>query len=168
MTLVLSLAADLSLHEQTWLWLAFFLSLATKMPLFPFHIWLPEAHVEAPTAGSVLLAGILLKLGSYGFLRFSLPFLSDASLYFELFVFTLSIIGIIFTSLTAIRQTDFKRIIAYSYVAHMNLVMMGIFSFNISGLEGSLLQSLSHGFVASALFFLIGVLYDRNHSRLII
>jgi len=164
----LILAADLSLQEQTWLWLAFFLSLATKMPLFPFHIWLPEAHVEAPTAGSVLLAGILLKLGSYGFLRFSLPFFPDASLYFAPFVFTLSIIGIIFTSLTAIRQTDFKRIIAYSSVAHMNLVMMGIFSFNISGLEGSLLQSLSHGFVASALFFLIGVLYDRYHSRLII
>src|SRR3546814_16900207 len=107
------------------------------MPLFPFHIWLPEAHVEAPTAGSVLLAGILLKLGSYGFLRFSLPFFPDASLYFAPFVFTLSIIGIIFTSLTAIRQTDFKRIIAYSSVAHMNLVMMGIFSFNIR-LEKSL------------------------------
>lgn len=162
------LAANLSLEEQTWLWLAFFLSLATKMPLFPFHVWLPEAHVEAPTAGSVLLAGILLKLGSYGFLRFSLPFFPDASLYFAPLVFTLSILGIIFASLTAIRQTDFKRIIAYSSVAHMNLVLMGIFSFNISGLEGSLLQSLSHGFVASALFFLIGVLYDRYHSRLII
>lgn len=162
------LAHSLSLEEQTWLWLAFFLSLATKMPLFPFHVWLPEAHVEAPTSGSVLLAGILLKLGSYGFLRFSLPFFPDASLYFTPLVFTLSILGIIFASLTAIRQTDFKRIIAYSSVAHMNLVMMGIFSFNISGIEGSLLQSLSHGFVASALFFLIGVLYDRYHSRLII
>lgn len=162
------LGTNFSLEEQTWLWLAFFLSLATKMPLFPFHVWLPEAHVEAPTAGSVLLAGILLKLGSYGFLRFSLPFFPDASLYFAPLVFTLSVLGIIFTSLTAIRQTDFKRIIAYSSVAHMNLVMMGIFSFNISGLEGSLIQSLSHGFVASALFFLIGVLYDRYHSRLII
>src|SRR5690554_22329 len=162
------LAANLSLEEQTWLWLAFFFILATKMPLFPFHVWLPEAHVEAPTAGSVLLAGILLKMGSYGFLRFALPFFPDASLYFAPLVFTLSVLGIIFTSLTAIRQTDFKRIIAYSSVAHMNLVMMGIFSFNIAGLEGSILQSLSHGFVASALFFLIGVLYDRYHSRLII
>jgi proton-translocating NADH-quinone oxidoreductase chain M len=157
-----------SLEEQRWLWLAFFFSLASKMPLFPFHVWLPEAHVEAPTAGSVLLAGILLKLGSYGFLRFSLPFFPDASLYFAPFVFTLSVLGIIFTSLTAMRQTDFKRIIAYSSVAHMNLVMMGMFSFHLPGLEGSLLQSLSHGFVASALFFLIGVLYDRYHSRLIL
>ena len=161
------LSLDLSQVEQNWLFLAFFLSLATKMPLFPFHVWLPEAHVEAPTAGSVLLAGILLKLGSYGFLRFSIPFFPDASLYFTPLIFTLSILGIIFTSLTAIRQTDFKRIIAYSSVAHMNLVMMGIFSFHLPGIEGSLLQSLSHGFVASALFFLIGVVYERYHSRLI-
>lgn len=161
------LSLNLSLQEQTWLWLAFFFSLATKMPLFPFHVWLPEAHVEAPTAGSVLLAGILLKLGSYGFLRFSLSLFPDASVYFAPFVFTLSVLGIIFTSLTAMRQTDFKRIIAYSSVAHMNLVMMGIFSFNVIGFEGSFLQSLSHGFVASALFFLIGVIYERYHSRLI-
>src|SRR3546814_12444958 len=116
MTLVLSLAADLSLHEQTWLWLAFFLSLATKMPLFPFHIWLPEAHVEAPTAGSVLLAGILLKLGSYGFLRFSLLFFPDASLYFLPFLFTFSFLGIIFTSLTAIhigRSSCRERVVKY-------------------------------------------------------
>lgn len=159
---------NFSIEEQKWLWLAFFFSLASKIPLFPFHVWLPEAHVEAPTAGSVLLAGILLKLGSYGFLRFSLPFFPDASIYFAPFVFTLSILGIIFTSLTAMRQTDFKRIIAYSSVAHMNLVLMGIFCFYLPGLEGSILQSLSHGFVASALFFLIGVLYDRYHSRLIV
>jgi len=162
------LALNLTDMEQRWLWLAFFLSFATKMPLFPLHIWLPEAHVEAPTAGSVLLAGILLKLGSYGFLRFSLPFFPDASLYFVPFIFTLSVLGIIFTSLTAMRQTDFKRIIAYSSVAHMNLVMMGIFSFHMPGIEGSLIQSLSHGFVASALFFLIGVLYDRYHTRLLL
>lgn len=161
------LSLDLTKTEQNWLFLAFFFSLATKMPLFPFHVWLPEAHVEAPTAGSVLLAGILLKLGSYGFLRFSLSFFPDASIYFAPLIFTLSILGIIYTSLTAIRQTDFKRIIAYSSVAHMNLVMMGIFSFHLNGIEGSLLQSLSHGFVASALFFLIGVLYERYHSRLI-
>jgi proton-translocating NADH-quinone oxidoreductase chain M len=162
------LRINFSIEEQKWLWLAFFLSLASKIPLFPFHVWLPEAHVEAPTSGSVLLAGILLKLGTYGFLRFSLPLFPDASLYFSPLVFTLSILGIIFTSLTAMRQTDFKRIIAYSSVAHMNLVLMGIFSFHLPGLEGSLLQSLSHGFVSSALFFLIGVLYDRYHSRLVL
>jgi proton-translocating NADH-quinone oxidoreductase chain M len=162
------LRLSFSVEEQKWLWMAFFLSLASKIPLFPFHVWLPEAHVEAPTSGSVLLAGILLKLGTYGFLRFSLPLFPDASLYFSPLVFTLSILGIIFTSLTAMRQTDFKRIIAYSSVAHMNLVLMGIFSFHLPGLEGSLLQSLSHGFVSSALFFLIGVLYDRYHSRLVL
>jgi len=161
------LNVSLSLEEQRWLWLAFFASLASKIPMFPFHVWLPEAHVEAPTAGSVLLAGILLKLGTYGFLRFSLTLFPDASLYFSPLVYTLSVIAIIFASLTAIRQTDFKRIIAYSSVAHMNLVMLGLFSFQINGLEGAVLQSLSHGFVASALFLLIGVVYDRHHTRLI-
>jgi proton-translocating NADH-quinone oxidoreductase chain M len=157
----------LSSEEQRWLWLAFFASLASKIPMFPFHVWLPEAHVEAPTAGSVLLAGILLKLGTYGFLRFSLALFPDASIYFAPLVYTLSLVAIIFTSLTAIRQTDLKRIIAYSSVAHMNLVMLGLFSFHINGLEGAILQSLSHGFVSSALFLLIGVLYDRHHSRLV-
>jgi proton-translocating NADH-quinone oxidoreductase chain M len=157
----------LSPEEQRWLWLAFFASLASKIPMFPFHVWLPEAHVEAPTAGSVLLAGILLKLGTYGFLRFSLALFPDASIYFAPLVYTLSLVAIIFTSLTAIRQTDLKRIIAYSSVAHMNLVMLGLFSFHINGLEGAILQSLSHGFVSSALFLLIGVLYDRHHSRLV-
>lgn len=151
--------------EQKWLWFSFFLSLAAKIPLFPFHIWLPEAHVEAPTAGSVLLAGVLLKLGSYGFLRFSMTLFPLASLYYSPLVFTLGIMGVIFGSLSALRQTDFKRIIAYSSVAHMNLVMLGIFSFNTIGIEGSIFQSLSHGFVSSALFLLIGVLYDRAHSR---
>jgi len=152
-------------EEQIWLWLAFFFSFASKIPMFPFHIWLPEAHVEAPTVGSVLLAGILLKLGVYGFLRFSLTLFPEASLYFSPMVYLLSVIGIIYTSLSAIRQTDLKRIIAYSSVAHMNLVTLGIFSFNLIGLEGSILQSISHGFVSGAMFLLVGIIYSRYHSR---
>jgi proton-translocating NADH-quinone oxidoreductase chain M len=158
---------SLTSFEERLLWFAFFLSFATKVPMLPVHIWLPEAHVEAPTAGSVILAGILLKLGTYGFLRFSLPLFPEANFYFTPFVYTLSILGVIYTSLTAIRQTDFKRIIAYTSVAHMNIVMIGIFSFNLIGLGGSILQSISHGFVASALFLIIGVVYDRFHTRLI-
>jgi len=148
-------------------WLAFFASFAVKVPMLPFHIWLPEAHVEAPTAGSVILAGILLKLGSYGLLRFSIPLFPVATIYFTPLVFTLSIIAIIYTSLTAIRQTDMKRVIAYASVAHMNLILLGMFSLTIEGIEGSILQMLSHGLVSSALFLCIGVLYDRYHSRLI-
>jgi proton-translocating NADH-quinone oxidoreductase chain M len=151
--------------EQRWLWLAFFASLASKIPMFPFHVWLPEAHVEAPTSGSVLLAGILLKLGSYGFIRFSVLLFPEASYYFSPLIYTLGGIAIVFTSLSALRQTDFKRIIAYSSVAHMNLVMLGIFSFNANGLEGALLQSLSHGFVSSALFLGLGIFYDRYGTR---
>ena len=161
------LSWNFTFEEQYWLWLAFFLSFASKIPMFPLHVWLPEAHVEAPTVGSVLLAGILLKLGVYGFLRFSLTFFPDASLFFSPFVYLLSVLGIIYASLTAIRQTDLKRIVAYSSVAHMNLVTLGIFSFNSIGLEGSILQSISHGFVAGAMFFLIGILYSRYHSRLL-
>jgi proton-translocating NADH-quinone oxidoreductase chain M len=161
------LAYKFSMEEQCWLWLAFFLSFASKIPMFPFHVWLPEAHVEAPTVGSVLLAGILLKLGVYGFLRFSLSLFPDASLYFSPLVYLLSVLGIIYASLSAIRQTDLKRIIAYSSVAHMNLVTLGIFSFNIIGIEGSILQSISHGFVAGGMFLLIGIVYDRYHSRLL-
>nr|YP_009237658.1 NADH dehydrogenase subunit 4 [Trachydiscus minutus]AML60669.1 NADH dehydrogenase subunit 4 [Trachydiscus minutus] len=160
-------SAAFSSFEQRILWLAFFLSFATKVPMLPVHIWLPEAHVEAPTAGSVILAGILLKLGSYGFLRFSLPLFPEANFYFTPLVYTISILGVIYTSLTAIRQTDFKRIIAYTSVAHMNIVMIGIYSFNIIGLEGSIIQSISHGFVSSALFLIIGVVYDRFHTRLV-
>jgi len=155
----------ISLREQKVLWAAFFLSFASKIPMFPFHIWLPEAHVEAPTVGSVLLAGILLKLGVYGFLRYSLVLFPYASLYFSPLVYTFSLIGIISASFCAIRQTDLKRIIAYSSIAHMNLIVLGIFSFNLIGLEGSILQSISHGFVSGGLFFLIGILYDRYHSR---
>lgn len=154
-------------EQQYWLWLAFFFSFAAKVPLFPFHIWLPEAHVEAPTIGSVLLAGILLKLGIYGFLRFSILFFPDACIYFSPFINTLSIFGIVYASLAAIRQTDIKRIIAYSSVAHMNLIILGIFSFTSYGISGALLQTLSHGFVAGALFFLIGILYSRYYSRLL-
>jgi proton-translocating NADH-quinone oxidoreductase chain M len=153
--------------EQCWLWLAFFMSFASKIPMFPFHVWLPEAHVEAPTVGSVLLAGILLKLGVYGFLRFSLTLFPEASLFFSPLVYLLSVLGVIYASLTAIRQTDLKRIIAYSSVAHMNLVTLGIFSFNAIGLEGSILQSISHGFVSGAMFLLVGILYNRYHSRLL-
>jgi len=154
-------------EEQYWLWLAFFFSFSSKITMFPFHIWLPEAHVEAPTVGSVLLAGILLKLGVYGFLRFSLSLFPEASLYFSPLVYLLSLLGIVFASLSAIRQTDLKRIIAYSSVAHMNLVTLGIFSFNIIGIEGAIIQSISHGFVAGAMFLLIGIVYDRYHSRLL-
>jgi proton-translocating NADH-quinone oxidoreductase chain M len=158
---------NFTFEEQCWLWLAFFLSFASKIPMFPFHVWLPEAHVEAPTVGSVLLAGILLKLGVYGFLRFSLSLFPEASLYFSPLVYLLSVLGVIYASLSAIRQTDLKRIIAYSSVAHMNLVTLGIFSFNIIGLEGAILQSISHGFVSGAMFLLVGILYDRYHSRLL-
>lgn len=153
--------------EQKILWFAFFASFATKVPMVPVHLWLPEAHVEAPTAGSVILAGVLLKLGTYGFIRFSFPLFPEACFYFAPFVYALSVVGIIYTSFTAIRQSDFKRIIAYTSVAHMNLVMIGLFSFNVIGLEGAILQSLSHGFVASALFLIIGVVYDRHHTRMV-
>jgi len=153
--------------EQNFLWLSFFGSFATKVPMVPVHLWLPEAHVEAPTAGSVILAGVLLKLGTYGFIRFSFPLFPEASLYFTPIVYLFAIVGIVYTSFTAIRQTDFKRIIAYTSVAHMNLVMVGLFSFNTIGLEGAILQSLSHGFVASALFLIIGVVYERHHTRMV-
>lgn len=156
---------NFTLTEQLFLWFAFFFSFASKIPMFPFHIWLPEAHVEAPTVGSVLLAGILLKLGVYGFLRFSLTLFADASLYFAPLIYLLSVIGVIYASLSALRQTDLKRIIAYSSIAHMNLVTLGIFSFNVIGVEGSIIQSISHGFVAGGMFLLIGILYDRYHSR---
>ena len=156
-----------SLLEQKILWFTFFISFATKVPMLPFHLWLPEAHVEAPTAGSVILAGILLKLGSYGLIRFTITLFSKASFYFTPFVYALAITGVIFTSLTAIRQTDFKKIVAYSSIAHMNLVVIGIFSFTVLGIEGAILQSLSHGFVASALFFIIGIIYDRYYTRIV-
>jgi NADH-quinone oxidoreductase subunit M len=150
---------------QVWLWLAFFASFAVKMPMWPFHRWLPEAHVEAPTAGSVILAAILLKLGGYGFLRFSLPMFPDASAQFANFVFLLSVAAIIVTSLVALVQEDMKKLIAYSSVAHMGFVTMGIFAGNALGIQGAIFQMLSHGLVSGALFLAVGVVYDRLHTR---
>ena len=150
---------------QTWLWLAFFASFAVKMPMWPVHTWLPDAHVEAPTAGSVLLAGILLKMGGYGFLRFSLPMFPDASADFAVMVFVLSAIAVIYTSLTALAQNDMKKLIAYSSVAHMGFVTMGIFAMNVQGVQGAIYLMLSHGIVSAALFLCVGVVYDRAHTR---
>ncbi|MFC0246341.1 NADH-quinone oxidoreductase subunit M [Falsochrobactrum ovis] len=156
---------DFPANMQTWLWLAFFASFAVKMPMWPVHTWLPDAHVEAPTAGSVILAGILLKLGGYGFLRFSLPMFPLASADFAPFIFVLSVIGIIYTSLVALVQDDMKKLIAYSSVAHMGYVTMGIFAANEQGVQGAIFQMLSHGIVSSALFLCVGVIYDRMHTR---
>nr|WCH58007.1 NADH dehydrogenase subunit 4 [Hypnea cornuta] len=153
--------------KQLILWLALFASFAIKIPMIPFHIWLPEAHAEAPTAGSVILAGILLKMGGYGFLRFSLPMFPWASMYFSPLIFTLSVIAVIYASLTTLRQVDLKKIIAYSSVSHMGFVTIGIFSLNLQGLEGSIFLMLSHGLVSSALFFCVGILYDRYKTRII-
>lgn len=150
---------------QTWLWLAFFASFAVKMPMWPVHTWLPDAHVEAPTAGSVILAGILLKMGGYGFLRFSLPMFPLASEHFAPLVFTLSVVAIIYTSLVALMQEDIKKLIAYSSVAHMGFVTMGIFAANQQGVDGAIYQMISHGFVSGALFLCVGVVYDRLHTR---
>lgn len=158
---------ELSERRQLFLWAAFFLAFAVKVPMLPFHIWLPEAHVEAPTAGSVILAGILLKLGTYGFLRFSIPLFPEASVYFTPLVYTLSVLGIVYASLTTLRQIDLKKIIAYSSVAHMGFVTLGLFSGNAQGVEGALLLMLSHGLVASALFLCVGMLYERTHTRLL-
>jgi NADH-quinone oxidoreductase subunit M len=150
---------------QTWLWLAFFASFAVKVPMWPVHTWLPDAHVEAPTAGSVILAGVLLKIGGYGFLRFSLPMLPVASAQFTPLIFTLSIVAVIYTSLVALAQQDMKKLIAYSSVAHMGFVTAGIFAPNHQGIQGAIFQMLSHGIVSAALFLIVGVVYDRMHSR---
>jgi NADH-quinone oxidoreductase subunit M len=150
---------------QWWLWLAFFASFAVKMPMWPVHTWLPDAHVEAPTAGSVILAGVLLKMGGYGFLRFSLPMFPAASQEFAPLVFALSVIAIVYTSLVALAQEDVKKLIAYSSVAHMGFVTMGIFSFTVQGVDGAIFQMLSHGLISSALFLCVGVVYDRMHTR---
>lgn len=150
---------------QTWLWLACFAAFAVKMPMWPVHTWLPDAHVQAPTAGSVILAGVMLKLGGYGFIRFSLSMFPLASEHFAPFVFTLSVLAIIYTSLVAMMQEDIKKLIAYSSVAHMGYVTMGIFAANVQGLQGAIFQMLSHGIVSSALFLCVGVVYDRLHTR---
>jgi len=159
------LKTSFAASAQKWLWLAFFASFAVKMPMWPVHTWLPDAHVEAPTAGSVILAGILLKMGGYGFLRFSLPMFPDASHYFAPFVFALSIIAIIYTSLVALVQEDMKKLIAYSSVAHMGFVTMGLFALNTQGVQGAVYQMISHGLVSGALFLCVGVVYDRMHTR---
>ena len=161
---------SLSLHRfpvsiQIWLWLAFFASFAVKIPMWPFHTWLPDAHVEAPTAGSVLLAAILLKFGGYGLLRFSLPMFPEASVMFTPLIFVLSIIAIIYTSLVALVQEDMKKLIAYSSVAHMGFVTIGAFTLTVQGIEGAIFQMLAHGIVSAALFLIVGVVYDRMHSR---
>lgn len=150
---------------QVWLWLAFFASFAIKIPMWPFHTWLPDAHVEAPTAGSVVLAGVLLKMGGYGFIRFSLPMFPEASAYFTPMIFTLSIIAIIYTSFVALAQKDMKKLIAYSSVAHMGFVTLGIFTVDAQGVQGAVTQMVSHGLISAALFLCVGVVYDRIHSR---
>ena len=150
---------------QTWLFLAFFASFAVKVPMWPVHTWLPDAHVEAPTAGSVILAGVLLKMGAYGFIRFSIPMLPLASHQFAPFIYTLSVVAVIYTSFVALAQQDMKKLIAYSSVAHMGVVTIGLFTFNEQGIQGGLFMMLSHGIVSAALFLIVGVVYDRIHSR---
>jgi len=159
------LVTNFPAEAQTWLWLAFFASFAVKMPMWPVHTWLPDAHVQAPTAGSVILAGVLLKLGGYGFIRFSLPMFPEASAQLVWLIFALSLIAIVYTSLVALVQRDMKKLIAYSSVAHMAFVTIGIFAFNRQGLEGAIIVMLSHGLVSGALFLCVGVVYDRLHTR---
>ena len=156
---------DFPADAQTWLWLAFFASFAVKMPMWPVHTWLPDAHVQAPTAGSVILAGVLLKMGGYGFIRFSLPMFPEASAELVWVVFGLSMIAVVYTSLVALVQHDMKKLIAYSSVAHMAFVTIGLFTFNRQGIEGAILVMLAHGLVSAALFLCVGVIYDRLHTR---
>jgi NADH-quinone oxidoreductase subunit M len=156
---------DFPPEAQTILWLAFFASFAVKMPMWPVHTWLPDAHVQAPTAGSVILAGVLLKMGGYGFLRFSLPMFPEASAQFIWLVFGLSMVAVVYTSLVALVQEDMKKLIAYSSVAHMAIVTVGLFTFNQQGIEGAIIVMLSHGLVSGALFLCVGVIYDRLHTR---
>jgi len=156
---------DFPVEAQKWLWLAFFASFAVKMPMWPVHTWLPDAHVQAPTAGSVILAGVLLKMGGYGFIRFSLPMFPEASAHYAWLVFALSMVAVVYTSLVALVQHDMKKLIAYSSVAHMAIVTIGLFAFNTQGLEGSMVVMLSHGLVSGALFLCVGVIYDRLHTR---
>ena len=156
---------DFSKTEQLLLFLGFFFSFAVKVPMWPFHTWLPDAHVQAPTAGSIILAGILLKMGGYGFLRFSLPLFPDASLFYQPYIFFLSCVAIVYTSFVAFAQQDIKKLIAYSSVAHMGFVTIGIFCLNTQGLDGAVFQMVSHGIISGALFLAIGVIYERTHTR---
>ncbi len=161
------LAHEFPEELQKWLWLAFFASFAVKIPMWPFHTWLPDAHVEAPTAGSVILAGVLLKMGGYGFIRFSLPMLPEACIFFSWFIYALSITAVVYASLVALVQEDMKKLIAYSSVAHMGFVTLGTFTFDLIGLQGAIFQMFSHGLISAALFLCVGVIYDREHTRLI-
>lgn len=161
------LTVPLSTETQSLLALGFLLAFGVKVPMIPFHLWLPEAHVEAPTGGSILLAGVILKLGTYGLLRFVLPLFPQASMTYQPLMATIALVGVIYAGLTALRQTDIKKIVAYSSVAHMNLAVLGIFSNNLLALEGAILMNIAHGLVSGALFFLIGALYDRYHTRLV-
>jgi len=161
------LQLELPLGTQRWLFLAFFLAFAIKVPLFPFHTWLPDAHVEAPTAGSVILAGVLLKMGTYGFMRFCLPLFPEASIDASSSIALLAVVGIIYGALMALVQTDIKKLVAYSSVSHLGFVMLGIFAFNSQGLDGAVLQMVNHGLSTGALFLLVGMIYDRRHTRLI-
>ena len=163
--IVTLLKTSIPVSMQTWLFIAFFASFAVKVPMWPVHTWLPDAHVEAPTAGSVILAGVLLKMGAYGFLRFSVPMLPIATAHMAPFIYTLSVVAVVYTSLVALAQTDMKKLIAYSSVAHMGVVTIGIFTVNVQGVSGALFQMLSHGVVSAALFLCVGVVYDRIHSR---
>ena len=156
---------DFPAGAQTWLWLAFFASFAVKMPMWPVHTWLPDAHVQAPTAGSVILAGVLLKMGGYGFIRFSLPMFPEASAQFVWLILGLSMVAVVVTSLIALVQSDMKKLIAYSSVAHMAIVTAGLFAFNVQGLEGAMIMMLSHGLVSGALFLCVGIIYDQLHTR---
>jgi NADH-quinone oxidoreductase subunit M len=159
------LSLKLPLELQKWLFWAFFIAFAVKVPVFPFHTWLPDAHVEAPTPGSVILAGVLLKMGTYGFLRFSLPLFPEAYKLYAPVIFALGVIAIVYTALVALVQEDVKKIVAYSSVSHMGFVMIGLFSLTVQGIEGAIFQMLSHGLVSGALFFVVGIIYERLHTR---
>ena len=165
----IELISDFTFDQQIELilFLCFFASFAVKVPMFPFHTWLPDAHVQAPTSGSVILAGVLLKLGAYGFIRLSLPFFEYASIYFQPMIFALSCVAIVYTSIVALRQLDMKKMIAYSSVAHMGFVTIGIFTLTQDGINGAYFQMISHGIVSAALFLIVGVVYERHHTRMI-